>query len=385
MPAPSKRPSMTMYDIEARREQGVSMQADWRASRLNGVRHAPASPPDGDNKIMYHCYRMTLSVDGCKQARILGKGLIAMMIAVSLAGCGSHRGASGSPTTASRGMYKVGAPYKIDGVTYVPQEEFNHVETGMASWYGPGFHGKYTANGEVYNQTDRTAAHRTLQMPAIVRVTNLDNGLSTTVRINDRGPYARNRILDVSRATAEELGMVRTGTAHIRIDQLPAESMAVKEAALNGGGPSEQMAAVARVSSGRAPQPQAVAVAQAPAPTPVPAPSPAPPPPQSSWTAPQPEPARPLTLASGTTIASLAAHPPGAFYVQAGAFSTMTNAERQRGLVASYGNAEISQGSTGGREIFRVRLGPYTTSDAAGIVADRLKRSGYGDARVVAD
>jgi rare lipoprotein A len=305
-------------------------------------------------------------------------------------------------------MYKVGSPYTIDGVTYVPREEFNHVETGMASWYGPGFHGRHTANGEVYNQSERTAAHRTLQMPSVVRVTNLDNGRSTTVRINDRGPYARSRILDVSRATAEELGMIRTGTAHIRIDQLPAESMAVKEVALAGGGPSEQEAAIARVESGRGAPAPTTAVAQAPPPppppqavSPPPAP-PAPPPQPMPRQAPPPRPAEQLvwatpppaqpvvqpvraSAAGSPTIASLAAHPPGGYYVQAGAFSTMTNAERQRGLIASYGTTEISQAVSGGREVFRVRLGPYTTSDAAGIVADRLKRSGYGDARVVAD
>ncbi|MBS0520240.1 MAG: septal ring lytic transglycosylase RlpA family protein [Proteobacteria bacterium] len=326
---------------------------------------------------------MTLQVDWrFEKIRPLAKALVLIALAASLAGCGSHRG-GGASATASRGTYKVGAPYTIDGVTYVPQEEFNHVETGVASWYGPGFHGKYTANGEVYNQSDHTAAHRTLQMPAILRVTNLDNGMSTTVRVNDRGPYARNRVIDLSRAAAEELGMVRTGTAHVRIDQLPAESMAVKEVAVNGGGPSEQLAAAARASSGRtAPPPTAVAQAAAPAPAPAP-PTPAP---QIVWaSAPAPAPAHTLSAPKGTTIASLAAHSPGGFYVQAGAFSTMTNAERQRGMVASYGNAEISQGSAGGREIFRVRLGPYTTSDAAGIVADRLKRSGYGDARVVAD
>jgi cell division protein FtsN len=93
--------------------------------------------------------------------------------------------------------------------------------------------------------------------------------------------------------------------------------------------------------------------------------------------------AQPPTVA---TLASAAvAHPAGGFYVQTGSFSTMNNAERQRGLLASYGAPEISQASSGGRDVYRVRLGPYTTSDAAGIVADRLKRSGYGDARVVAD
>ena len=86
------------------------------------------------------------------------------------------------------------------------------------------------------------------------------------------------------------------------------------------------------------------------------------------------------SLASGTTL-----QPASGFYVQTGAFSTPENAERQRGAVSSYGASEISQASAGGRDVYRVRLGPYTTSDAAGIVADRLKRSGYGDARVVAD
>ena len=102
-----------------------------------------------------------------------------------------------------------------------------------------------------YDQSDRTAAHRTLQMPAIVRVTNLDNGMSTVVRINDRGPFARSRIIDLSRTAAQELDVVRNGTARVRIDQLPAESMAVRDVAIAGGGPAEQNAAVAQVASGQ--------------------------------------------------------------------------------------------------------------------------------------
>ena len=83
----------------------------------------------------------------------------ALLLLASVAGCASHRNVP-SGASASRGMYKVGAPYTIDGVTYTPMEEFAHVETGIASWYGPGFHGKSTANGEVYDQSDRTAAQR---------------------------------------------------------------------------------------------------------------------------------------------------------------------------------------------------------------------------------
>src|SRR5712671_1939915 len=166
----------------------------------------------------------------------------ACSLLVLAAGMGAALTACGSSSrggVAQRGSYKIGAPYKIDGVTYTPQEEFNHVETGVASWYGPGFHGKSTANGERYDQAERTAAHRTLQMPSIVRVTNLTNGLSTVVRVNDRGPYARSRVLDLSRAAAQDLDMMKTGTARVRIEQLTMESQAMKEIALTGGGPAE--------------------------------------------------------------------------------------------------------------------------------------------------
>src|SRR6201994_3770274 len=101
-----------------------------------------------------------------------------VILLLACLGACSHKGSGGGGSgVASRGMYKVGNPYQIDGVTYVPQEEFNHVETGIASWYGPGFHGKSTANGEPYDQSARPAAHRTLQMPAIFRGTNLDTGM----------------------------------------------------------------------------------------------------------------------------------------------------------------------------------------------------------------
>lgn len=305
-----------------------------------------------------------------------------LLIVASASACG-HRH-SGGPGVASRGAYKVGSPYTIDGVTYSPREEFQHVETGVASWYGPGFHGKSTANGERYDQQDRTAAHRTLQLPSIVRVTNLDNGLSTVVRVNDRGPYARNRVIDLSQAAAQELDMVRSGTARVRIDQLAAESQIVKEVAQNGGGPAEQRAALAQSAGGRRGVPASGPVIMA---------SSTPPPQvQAGWSSPPSPPVQAVLpgSAGGPTISTLAGGPgigaaTGGYYVQTGSFSTADNAERQRGAMRSYGISEIFQGSAGGRDVYRVRLGPYTTSDAAGIVADRLKRSGYGDARVVAD
>lgn len=132
------------------------------------------------------------------------------------------------------GTYKVGKPYRVGSVWYYPQEDFRLVETGIASWYGPDFHGKRTANGERYDQHELTAAHRTLQMPSLVRVTNLENGRAVVVRINDRGPFKHGRIIDVSRRSAELLGFVNKGTARVRLEVLPQESRQMAEAARRG-------------------------------------------------------------------------------------------------------------------------------------------------------
>jgi len=363
-------------------------------------------------KMMYDAREMplTLEISASSAFRALRfAGLAALLAGLTACGSSSKGGASGA-SVAQRGTYKVGNPYKIDGTTYTPREEFSYSETGVASWYGPGFHSKSTANGERYDQSDRTAAHRTLQMPAVVRVTNLENGLSTVVRINDRGPFARNRIIDLSRTAAQELDIVRAGTARVRLEQLTQESLTVKEVALSGGGPTEQHQALAQLASGQrntpaaAPPPVAVAAAPPPPPPepivqPPPAPSPqpvqvqsqTPTPAQLGWGGPAPPPrSAPVAVAAtappaAAVVTSAPAVHAGGFYIQVGAFSTAENAEKQRSAVRSYGTSEVTQGSAAGREVYRVRLGPYTTSDAAGIVADRLRRSGYGDARVITD
>jgi len=126
--------------------------------------------------------------------------------------------------TPPRGVYKVGEPYQIGGIWYYPAEDYAYDETGIASWYGPDFHGKYTANGEVYDMNDLTAAHHTLPMPSLARVTNLDNGRSIVVRVNDRGPFAKGRILDMSRRGAQLLGFEQAGTAKVRVQILAQES-----------------------------------------------------------------------------------------------------------------------------------------------------------------
>ena len=151
-----------------------------------------------------------------------------------LTGCGGGQKAStdgyqvkDAQTAAPAGGYKVGKPYQINGVWYYPSEDYSYDETGIASWYGPDFHGKYTANGDVFDQNGVTAAHRTLPMPSIVRVTNLENGRSIEVKVNDRGPFAHGRILDLSKHAAELLGMDMQGTARVRVQIMADESRAL--------------------------------------------------------------------------------------------------------------------------------------------------------------
>ena len=116
------------------------------------------------------------------------------------------------------GHYTVGEPYRVAGRTYVPRDNPHYSKVGLASWYGAAFHGRLTANGEVYDVNGLTAAHPTLPLPSYVRVTDLENGRSIVVRVNDRGPFARNRLIDVSARVASILGFKREGTAKVRVD-----------------------------------------------------------------------------------------------------------------------------------------------------------------------
>lgn len=130
--------------------------------------------------------------------------------------------------------YKVGKPYQLEGVWYYPKIDYSYDESGIASWYGPDFNGKPTASGEIYDQNGLTAAHRTLPMPTIIQVTNLENGRSLKLRVNDRGPFAHGRIVDVSQRAAQLLGFLEQGTARVRVQVIADESQALA-AALSGG------------------------------------------------------------------------------------------------------------------------------------------------------
>ncbi len=121
------------------------------------------------------------------------------------------------PPPLANPQYKVGTPYQIAGVWYYPREEPDYDQTGIASWYGANFHGRLTANGEIFDRSVISAAHPTLPMPVNVRVTNLDNGRSIVVRINDRGPFVRGRIIDLSEQAADLLGFKLQGLARVRV------------------------------------------------------------------------------------------------------------------------------------------------------------------------
>ena len=128
--------------------------------------------------------------------------------------------------------YKIGSPYQIDGVWYYPAEDYRYAKTGTASWYGDQFHGRLTANGEIFDKMAMTAAHPTLPMPSQVRVTNLRNGRSLELRVNDRGPFVDNRIIDVSQRAAQELGFELNGLTPVKVEIMPRESQELKLAAL---------------------------------------------------------------------------------------------------------------------------------------------------------
>lgn len=128
------------------------------------------------------------------------------------------------PKVRKLGSFRVGDPYQVNGVVYTPRVDWDYDRQGRASWYGKPFHGRQTANGEVYDQNDLTAAHQTLPLPSVVRVTNLENGRSLVLRINDRGPFVQGRIIDVSRRAAQLLKFHDKGTTRVRVEVLEKES-----------------------------------------------------------------------------------------------------------------------------------------------------------------
>lgn len=257
---------------------------------------------------------------------------------------------------------KVGRPYTVYGVRYHPKVEHDYDEEGIASWYGKKFHGRRTANGERYNMHAMTAAHKTLPMPSVVRVTNLENGRSLELRVNDRGPFIEGRIIDVSRRAAELLGFRRQGVAEVRVEFLIEETMVLWRS--NG-----MMAEVPPTT----PEPAAFTAATAAVPVPIPEPTPEPTP-----TAAAPEPAV-LTASASPAV------PGEAWYIQAGAFADYPNAETARARLSSIGPVHIRTVSNGAYDLYRVRLGPVPAGSHAEEMLVAVERAGYPGSHIVTE
>lgn len=299
-------------------------------------------------------------------AALLGLGAcapteFAMESTKSVAGRPDAGGAQASSAIGRGGTYKIGRPYQINGVWYYPKEDFGYSETGIASWYGPQFHGRLTANGEIYDMDSMTAAHPTLQLPSAVRVTNLENGRTTILRVNDRGPYHNGRVIDVSRRAAADLGFLNQGTAKVRVDILPDDSRRLAELAVGGASPAVQEAAL---RSGRGTVETAVIQTASLEPVAPVAPV-------------QPIPA-PMPVSTGADEPSI--------YVQTASFSVPANAERMRdNLDRQFGGARIVEAEHAGRIFYRVRLGPVGDVDAADRLLTNVIESGYPQSRLVVD
>lgn len=275
------------------------------------------------------------------------------------------------------GVYRVGKPYKIGSTWYYPHEQPNYDETGIASWYGPGFYGRLTSDGEIYTGQQLTAAHKTLPLPVNVRVTNLENGRSMILRVNDRGPFARGRIIDVSESAAKSLGFYQQGTAKVRVQYLGRADLPDGQPQPFGADTPAAIATAAKpaaqigVQSGQ--------LAQLPGSR------------EERNTATR-TPAKPVRNDSADVAnrirpngqVSLVPVPAKSeIYVQLGAFSNYQNARK---LMFSYsGGAHIYPYLSNGTTFYRVRLGPFQTVDSADDALDAAQNNGQPDARIVID
>ncbi len=248
---------------------------------------------------------------------------------------GNGKYTQASAITGQGGIYKVGNPYKIMGKWYYPKEDYNYKEIGVASWYGEDFHAKRTANGEKYDMYSLTAAHRTLPLPSIVKVTNLENGRSLVLRVNDRGPYAKNRIIDVSKRASQLLGFQAQGTTKVRVEVMEKESKALK-AALTGEPIEEDVYLVQE----KAP------------------------------------------VLSSENLGAIS-YPKGSYFVQVGSYSQKAGAQSIASQLDVDSN--IYYVNVNGQNYYRVRVGPFSNEKEAEVALAKIKNRGAYDAKIVTD
>ena len=248
-------------------------------------------------------------------------GLLAALV-LALAGCGSPQ---------PEGAYKLGQPYQIAGRWYYPDFDPGYDRVGVASWYGASFHGRATANGEVFDRDELTAAHPTLPLPSLVRVTNLANRRQVELRVNDRGPFVGDRVIDVSQGAARALGFERQGLARVRVEF-------VDLAAAKGVPPQPGARPVAREGP--------------------------------------PAPAAPVLAAASPTQCV------GRF-IQVGAFAEPERAMETAARLYRVAAAPVSTQRLTSDPLVRVRLGPIADPRSVETTLAMLKRSGYAGAFIV--
>ncbi len=264
-----------------------------------------------------------------RRGAVLG---VTLMASASLAACATPRLPRIGPSAeakAPKGGRVPGTmrPYQVAGVWYKPREQPDYNEVGLASWYGQQFHNRQTANGETFDMWVVTAAHKTLPLPSIVEVTNLDNGKKIKVRVNDRGPFVSGRIIDMSRAGADALGFSGKGTARVRVRY-------VGPAPTRGKDRTLQYAGLARDA-----EPRALSVPRG----------------GDGWV------------------------------VQAGAFSERDNAERAVNSLRDIGRAKIVPLKRDGRTLYRVVIESGRGAAQAGRLRDQVASLGFPDAKLIAD
>jgi rare lipoprotein A len=275
--------------------------------------------------------------------------LIGLTLLAALGACGTTRDPAPLPgANPIVGHYKLGQPYQIKGRWYRPEYDPSYARVGTASWYGADFHGLPTANGEVFDKDRISAAHPTLPLPSLVRVTNLENGRSLDLRVNDRGPFIGDRLIDLSEAAARELGFEEQGLAKVKVEFL----------------------ALAEDARGTPPRPTVARRT-----TPAPAAGPA-----------APRPAREVQVAAldlppaRTAPATCASGPQ---LVQIGAYGETDEVSAAMAEVDGLERIQVEPAFVGDRAVARVRLGPVADPEAASALIARVAALGYTDAFMV--
>lgn len=313
-----------------------------------------------------------------KVNKLFSMGVIATIAIVSLAKATPYKPVSHSVLdnkVIANPIYKVGTPYTIKGISYTPTLDSNYDELGIASWYGVGFNGQLTSNGEIFDKNLVTAASTVLPLPSIVEVTNLDNGKKILVRVNDRGPYASGRIIDLSERAAILLGYKDKGVAKVRVRLLPDLSKKV----------AEQMSNYNKVMSVQAATNSTVGVVPAVANGAAVAPkSSAPILVSKESTNTQEDSQTKLKQVNYVEPAGIQQYIPKGVFVQIGAFKkNNTIIQENLNSLSKVGVVTLQNVDINGNNILRVRVGPYGSINDASKVKSTLIRLGFRTSRVV--